>query len=109
MIFYFCGPCCWTGDISEKDAVVVGEELIVAEKATDGEKPEGIEEKVDSTPVKSKSEDTKEQVVVAEEIPAPGIVLTTKRTKSSKVSNMWNCSTSCGDVMAFPGSLGSVT
>lgn len=68
--------------------MVVGEELIVEEKASDGEKPEGIEEKVDSTPVKSKTEDTKEQVVVAEEIPAPGIVLTTKRTKSSKVSNM---------------------
>ena len=80
----------------EKEAVGATEEASVSEVKTDnGEKLVENEDKVDNDPSKAVSEEQKEPLIAQEEIPAPGLVLTTKRLKSSKVKLMRVQDTGC--------------
>lgn len=83
--FPFCRNL--TGDSNgvneEKEAV--GEGSISEEKPDIKEILAENQEKSENDSVKPVTEENKESLIPLEEIPAPGLVLTTKRSKSSKV------------------------
>lgn len=83
--FPFCGNL--TGDSNgvkeEKEAV--GEASISEEKPDIKETPAENQEKIENDSVKPVTEESKEPSIPLEEIPPPGLLLTTKRSKSSKV------------------------
>lgn len=62
------------------------EDVSISEGKTDnGDKSDEIQAKAENEPAKVVSEETKEVLIAPEEIPVPGLVLTTRRSKSSKV------------------------
>ena len=79
-----------TGDSNgvkdEKEAVGATEEASVSEvKTENSEKLVENQDKIENDPSKVISEEHKELIIAQEEFPVPGLVLTTKRLKSSKV------------------------
>lgn len=79
-----------TGDSNgvkeEKEAVgATGEASVSEEKSDIKEKLTENQEKAENEPPKPVPEEKKELLIPQEEIPAPGLLLTTKRSKSSKV------------------------
>lgn len=79
-----------TGDSNgvkeEKEAVgATGEASAADEKSDSKEKLAENLEKAENDPAKPVPEENKELMIPQEEIPAPGLLLITKRSKSSKV------------------------
>ncbi|XP_024390876.1 uncharacterized protein [Physcomitrium patens] len=74
---------------SGKEALGVTEDVSISEGKTDnGDKSDEIQAKAENEPAKVVSEETKEVLIAPEEIPVPGLVLTTRRSKSSKMRSM---------------------
>lgn len=75
------------GDKEVKEVVGVNEEESVSEVKTDNlDKLDENQDKPENDPGKVVPEKNKELLITLEEIPAPGLVLTTKRSKSFKVN-----------------------
>nr|XP_024373654.1 uncharacterized protein LOC112281406 isoform X1 [Physcomitrium patens]PNR55140.1 hypothetical protein PHYPA_006034 [Physcomitrium patens] len=77
------------GDKEVKEVVGVNEEESVSEVKTDNlDKLDENQDKPENDPGKVVPEKNKELLITLEEIPAPGLVLTTKRSKSFKMRSM---------------------